>query len=134
MLTITDQNTKQVQTKYKPDKKNVFTNICSQAARAELESGFTVSIIYINREREFSNNAIEKQCFAKRIRLELTIKYSPKINVIAECFNCLILKKANLLRFKAKLNAEYQDEACWAAIYLQNRDLLSKRAMSPNKA
>ena len=65
MLTITDQNTKQGWTEYKPDKKKVFTDICSWAARAELESGFTVGVIHIDRGPEFLNNAMEKWCSAR---------------------------------------------------------------------
>lgn len=48
MLIITDQNTKQIQTEYKPNKKNVFKNICNQVARAKLKSRFIIGIIYIN--------------------------------------------------------------------------------------
>ena len=134
MLIITDQNTKQVWTEYKPDKKNVFRNICSWAARAELESGFTVGIIHVDRGREFLNNVMEKWCFARETKLEPTIGYKPESNGIAERCNRSILKKANALRFEAGLGAEYWDEACRAAIYLRNRGPVSKRMMSPHEA
>lgn len=70
MLTITDQHTKQVWTEYKSDKKNVFTDICSWAAKVELESGFTVGIIHIDRGQEFLNNAMENWCSARGTKLE----------------------------------------------------------------
>lgn len=84
ILTITDQYTKQVWTEYKPDKKNVFKDICSWAAKAELESGLTVGIIHVDRGREFLNNVMEKWCSTRGTKLEPIIEYSPENNGIAE--------------------------------------------------
>lgn len=97
MLTIMDQNSKQVWTKYKLDKKNVFIDICSWANRVELESRFTISIIHVNRGREFLNNTMKKWCSARGTKLEPTIGYNSENNGIAECCNCLILEKTNAL-------------------------------------
>lgn len=59
MLTITNQNIKQIWIEYKLNKKNVFINICSWYVKVKLESEFTVGIIHIDWEQEFWNNVIE---------------------------------------------------------------------------
>lgn len=48
ILTIINQNSKEVQTKYKLDKKNIFIYIYYCITGIELENRFTISIIHID--------------------------------------------------------------------------------------
>lgn len=77
---------------------------------------------------------MENWCSARETKLEPMIGYNSENNDIAERCNRSILEKANALRFKAGLGAEYWDKACRVAMYLQNRDLVSGCAISPHKA
>lgn len=83
--------------KYKPDIKNVFTNICSWTGKVKLEKKFTNKIMHFDWKRKFWNKAIENWCSIKKTEFEPIIEYSSESNSITEQCNYLILDKANIL-------------------------------------
>lgn len=119
MLTITEHHTKEVQTEYKLDKKNVFTDICNWFSRAGHESEFTVDVIYLDRVPEFLNNAIPKCCSVRRTKLKPIIGQSPESNDITERCNCSILER--LIRYNLKL-----DLVSYIGIKLARKQHISK--------
>ena len=64
---------------------------------------------------------MQEWCKNLQIKLELTVRYFPEANGIAERCNRSILKRANAMRFGAGLPRSYWELACICPKYLKNR-------------
>lgn len=80
---------------------------------------------------EFLNKDIKNWAATKNINLELTVCYRPEANGIAERANRSIVERANSLRFRASLPAEFWELSFRALIYLLNRQPIGGREITP---
>ena len=87
----------------------------------------SVKRLWLDQGREFGVRELEFWTKEKKIKVELTMAYSPEINNIAECTNGLVASKVRylLLDTPSKIDQSFWPKAFTIAIYLLNRSLSS---------
>lgn len=76
--------------------------------------------------REYLSNEIKRVFFEEKgIQLELTIRYTPQQNGVAECMNQTIIERARCMLLGSKLAKNFWSEAVLTVVYVINRSFTS---------
>lgn len=87
----------------------------------EKQTGKKIKKIRSDNGKEYLNEKLKKMLKNEGIVHQLTVRYTPQQNGVAERMNRSIVEKARTLLSDAKLNKEYWAEAVATAAYLLNR-------------
>lgn len=139
MLTVTDQATRRVWTRFRADKKDVPQDVEDIIKEAEADSerlgnNYKVKKLHFDRGREFLNKAMSAFCDRKSIVQDPTVGYNPEANGIAERLNRTLMEISNAIRIHAGLPPAYWEFATACATYLHNRGPVQGRDITPWEA
>ena len=104
-------------------------------AMAEKQRGQYIKILRSDRGGEYTAKLFEDFCKEQGIIHQLTVRYTPQQNGVAERKNCTILDMARSMVKGKHLPRNFWAEAVRCAVYLLNRcPTKSVRNMTPNEA
>lgn len=107
-------------------KSEAFTKFLEFKALAEKQSGHQLKVFRTDRGGEFTSKEFINYCKENGIKKELTVRYTPQQNGVAERKNRTIVEMARSMLKARKLPNTYWAEAVNTAVYILNR--------SPTKA
>jgi hypothetical protein len=107
-------------------KGQVFSRFQEFKALVENQTGKKIRVLRSDNGGEYTSKAFMDFCAGEGIRRELTVPYNPQQNGVAERKNRAIVGAARAMLHDQGLPLFLWAEACYTAVYLQNR--------SPHKA
>ncbi|KAI5340787.1 hypothetical protein L3X38_020061 [Prunus dulcis] len=120
-LTFIDDCTRMRWVYFIQHKYEVFNIFKKFKAIVELQSGYKIKRLRIDRGREYTSTEFLKFCEDVGLERQLTIAYSPKQNGVAERKNRNIVELSKAMVHEKRLPYKFWGEAVNTAIYIQNR-------------
>lgn len=126
IFTLIDDYSRKIFAYFLKSKSEVFTVFKEFLVLVENQTGKRIKKIRSDNGTEYVNSTFEDFLKSKGIEHQLTVRYTPEQNGVAERTNRTIVEKARCLLQEANLDDKMWAEAINTAVYLKNR--------SPHKA
>lgn len=111
--------------------KEIYQHISKQQTAIGLQTGEKVAIYRCDNAKEYQK--FETLVRNNRTQMEYTTAYTPEKNGVAKRFNRTIIQMVRAMLVWSKLPQTFQDEAAYAANYLQNLLPAGQDSLSPSK-